>query len=125
MGGASLGRLRFGATICHRRRHRLSDDELVDLAGAAWQERLGKSDLARAAIPGEAADSGKPGRAFAGRTIAYKCGACQPPNSASSRAATANAISSRHDLAITCTPSGRPSLDVPQRTTAAGHPVML
>ena len=57
--------------------------------------------------------------------LLYKCGACQPPNSASSRAATASAISSRHDLAITCTPSGRPSLDVPQRSTAAGHPVML
>jgi len=30
-------------TICHRRRRRLSDDDLVDLAGASWQERLGKS----------------------------------------------------------------------------------
>jgi hypothetical protein len=56
-------------TICHRRRRRLSDDDLVDLARAIWQEQVGKSDLARAAIPGEAADSGKPGRAFAGRTI--------------------------------------------------------
>jgi hypothetical protein len=34
-------------TICHRRRRRLSDDDLVDLARAIWQERFGKSKLAR------------------------------------------------------------------------------
>lgn len=63
-------------TICHRRR-RLTDDDLVDLAGATWQERFGRSAtrglrhaaVSPDAIPGAAADNGKPGRAFAGRTL--------------------------------------------------------
>ena len=129
-------------TICHRRRC-LTDDDLVDLAGATWQERLGRSDLAGAiwqerhariaacsglsrCHPGRGRGQRKAGTRFRRKNpLLYKCGASQPPNSASSRAATASATSSRHDLAMTCTPSGRPSLDVPQRTTAAGHPVML
>ena len=122
-------------TICHRRRRRLTDDDLVDLARATWQERFGKSDTRGLRHAAASRTSGHPRRGRGQRKagprfrrknhLLYKCGACQPPNSASSRAATASAISSRHDLAITCTPSGRPSLDVPQRTTAAGHPVML
>ena len=56
-GRASLGPLRFGATYLPLSVNGLSDDELVDwqerlgksdLARATWQERLGKSDLARA-----------------------------------------------------------------------------
>ena len=37
----------------------------------------------------------------------------------------ANATSSRHGGATTCTPMGRPSGEVPQRTTAPGQPVRL
>lgn len=100
-----------------------------DLAGAIWRERHARiaacSGLSRC-HPGRGRGQRKAGTRFRRKNpLLYKCGASQPPNSASSRAATASATSSRHDLAMTCTPSGRPSLDVPQRTTAAGHPVML
>src|ERR1035438_6425969 len=50
---------------------------------------------------------------------------CQPPNSRSRRRATARAISSLQGAAAICTPMGRPVLETPQRTTAAGHPDML
>ena len=53
---------------------------------------------------------------------AYPTGAFQPPNSLSSRSATASAISSLHGAATICTPIGRPLGPTPQRTTAAGHP---
>src|SRR5205823_10855687 len=39
--------------------------------------------------------------------------------------ATARARSSRQSPAAICTPIGRPSADVPARTTAAGQPVRL
>lgn len=55
----------------------------------------------------------------------YTAGACQPPVTLSISRATANATSSRHGLATTWTPIGSPSLEVPPRTTTAGHPVRL
>ena len=39
--------------------------------------------------------------------------------------ATANATSSRHGRATICTPIGKPFLELPARTTAAGQPVRL
>ncbi len=52
-------------------------------------------------------------------------GGCQPPDAASTTAAAASARSSRHGRATSWTPIGRPSGDVPPRTTAAGQPVRL
>ena len=52
-------------------------------------------------------------------------GGSHPPSSRSSNPATASATWSRHGCATTCTPIGRPAVEVPQRTTAQGQPVRL
>ena len=52
-------------------------------------------------------------------------GACQPPVASSITAARASATSSRHGCATIWTPIGKPSGDVPPRTTAAGRPLRL
>ncbi len=44
-------------------------------------------------------------------------------SAASTSAMTASTMSSRHGFATIWTPMGSPSLDVPARTTPAGHPV--
>ena len=52
-------------------------------------------------------------------------GGLQPPRAVSIHLAAASAMSSRHGRATTCTPIGRPSGDVPARTTTQGYPVRL
>ena len=65
------------------------------------------------------------GRSRERRGRAQIGGRCQPPEAASTTAAAASATSSRHGCATSCTPIGRPSGDVPPRTTTAGQPVRL
>lgn len=50
---------------------------------------------------------------------------CHPPSAVLTAFVIARARSSRHGPAITCTPIGIPSGDVPARTTTAGQPVRL
>ena len=57
--------------------------------------------------------------------LGYSAGACQPPRADSRRAATARDTSSRQGRVIAWTPMGKPSSDVPQRTTVPGQPVRL
>src|ERR1051326_198782 len=55
----------------------------------------------------------------------YNGGLCQPPSADSTASAAASATSSRQGRATSCAPMGRPSSEVPARTTTPGQPVML
>jgi hypothetical protein len=80
------------------------------------------SDSGTSATGGTAGFGEMSGYADGGTFGDQASGGRQPPNRASSEAATASTTSSRHGRPTTWTPTGRgsPSVVVPTRTTAAG-----
>ena len=86
---------------------------------------IGESFLLRSLING---DPSRPPRTYKARGCnqnscyahSYMLGRCQPPKTVSRCCATASATSSRQGRATTCTPMGKPSGDVPPRTSYSG-----